>query len=122
NPAEPKTTATYDYSKDKVLVSHNVEGIHFVFLTIWPDSKGREWLSQDLQKVSANTPVIIFAHDQPDSQAKQFINPNGKHDLNERDMFENILSDTLADRLESLDAQPLIEQAALETFIRQHPN
>jgi Calcineurin-like phosphoesterase len=125
NPAKPKTPATYDYAKDRMRVSHDIGGVHFIFLTLWPDTATREWMESDLRQVSAGTPVIIFAHDQPDSQSKQFINPNGRHDINERDMFENLLGDTLEDGVagaRTIDVPPLAEQAALEAFLRRHPN
>jgi predicted MPP superfamily phosphohydrolase len=124
-PAIPKTTATYDYEKDKVLFSHDVAGVHFIFISIWPDSSVRQWLETDLKQVNAATPVIVFAHDPPDSDSKHFKNPNGKHDLNETDQFENLLADTFADEVEgvrSASNAPLIEQTALEKFFRQHTN
>ena len=37
-PSPRKTTATYTYPSDKVLVSHDVGGMHFMFITMWPDS------------------------------------------------------------------------------------
>ena len=126
-PAVPKTTATYSYPRDRMLVSHDIGGIHFVFITMWPDSSVRAWLEQDLKTVSASTPVIIFTHDQPEAEAKHFTNPNGAHDINEADKFENLLVDQFADGVEgalSEERQPptIIEQRALEVFLGRHPN
>jgi hypothetical protein len=126
-PATPKTPATLDYPHDKVLVSHDIGGVHFLFITLWPDSSVRSWMENDLQSVSPNTPVIVFAHDPPDSDSKHFINPNGKHDINPADQFENLLSDTFADSDEGEQRRlavppPIIEQKAWEDFLRQHPN
>src|SRR5205814_5303184 len=59
-PQPPKTVSTYDYAESKVLVSHNAGGIHFVYLTIWPDSNTRAWMERDLKTVSSATPVIVF--------------------------------------------------------------
>jgi hypothetical protein len=117
----PKTSATFNYATDKVMYSHDIGGIHFVFLNVWPDSVQRAWMERDLGKVSASTPVIIFTHDQPDSESKHFTNPNGRHDINETDRFENLLADELADG-PTVDTPDRIEQAALEAFLKKHPN
>ena len=124
-PAEPKTPATFDYPRDKILISHSVGGVHFVFITLWPDSSVRKWLENDLKDVKPETPVIIFAHDPPDSDSKHFINPNGTHDINAKDQFENLLSDTFADwtgRYESTVPPPIIERRAWEAFLEKHSN
>jgi hypothetical protein len=122
-PSVPRTTATYRYERDKVLAARDLGGMHLVFLNVWPDSQARAWMERDLEHVSATTPVIIFTHDQPDGEAKQFKNPNGQHDINATDQFENLLSDTLADADgTSTKVQPLVEQQALEGFLRRHRN
>ena len=95
-----------------------------MFLTIWPDSKTPDWMENDLRAVSANMPVIIFTHDAPDASSKHFMNPNRKHDIN-TDKFENLLSDTLADTVNStrkIDTPPTVEQQQWEAFLRKHPN
>jgi len=66
--SRPKTTATYNYSSDRVLYSHTLGGIHFVFITIWPDSVVRAWLENDIKQVDRSTPVVLFTHDQPEAQ------------------------------------------------------
>jgi hypothetical protein len=104
-----------------VLTARDVGGVHLVFLTVWPDSRGRAWLARDLAHVAASTPVVVFAHDQPDAQSKHFTNPNGARDINAVDKFENLLSDTFADG-KTIDADDTLEQAAWEAFVREHPN
>jgi hypothetical protein len=124
-PAIPKTLATYNYPQDKILVSHDIGGVHFVFITMWPDSSVRRWMENDLKAVSPNTPVIIFAHDPPDSDSKHFTNPHGRHDINSADQFENLLSDTLADSADGTNKAiplPVIEEREWEGFLRKHPN
>jgi len=116
-----RTTATYDYAADRVLTSRDIGGVHFVFLTVWPDGVGRAWLARDLERVGASTPVVVFTHDQPDAQSKHFTNPNGAHDINPNDRFENLLSDTFADG-KTVDVNDVAEQAAWEDFVRHHPN
>jgi Calcineurin-like phosphoesterase len=125
-PATPKTPATYEYPRDKMLASRDISGVHLLFITMWPDSSVRAWMENDLKSVSANTPVIIFAHDYPDGDPIQFINPNGNHDINSKDGFENLLSDVFADGAgggkKSDTPAPLIEQRAWQAFLTQHPN
>ena len=120
-PAPPLTEATYDYHRDRVFTSRDLDGVHFVFITIWPDSRTRAWMEKDLARVSAATPVAIVAHDQPDAQAKHFVNPNGAHGLDPHDAFENLLADPLSDGT-TIKTAPLAEQRALESFLRRHPN
>jgi predicted MPP superfamily phosphohydrolase len=43
-PAVPLTNATYDYAVDKINYSRNIHGIHFEFITLWPDSAERIWI------------------------------------------------------------------------------
>ena len=73
---------------------------------------GRTWLARNLESVSASTPVVIFTHDQPDAQSKHFTNPNGAHDINDVDRYENLLSDTF--RESRIDEW--------ESFVGRHPN
>ena len=98
-PARPRTTATYDYARDRVLYSRDIGGIHFVFITSGRTRHARAWMENDLAARGRTTPVVIFTHDQPDAQAKHFINPNGAHDINATDKFENLLADRFADGL-----------------------
>jgi hypothetical protein len=120
-PPTLRTPAGYDYSRDKVWTTRDVGGVHFVFVTVWPDTPTREWLATDLGHVSASTPVVLFTHDQPDAEAKHFTNPNGSHDINARDRFENLLADRFADG-PTIDSPSLIEQGGLEAFFHEHPN
>jgi hypothetical protein len=113
-PPTLKTADSLDYPRDKMLVSHDIGGIHFVFITLWPDSSVRTWMENDLKNLNAGTPVIIFAHDPPEGDAKHFINPRGKHDMNKSDQYENLLSDQFTDMV--------TEQRSLEAFLFKHPN
>ena len=113
-PPTLKTMDSFDYPRDKMLVSHDIGGMHFVFITLWPDSSVRTWMENDLKNVSAGSPVIIFAHDPPEGDAKHFINPGGKHDMNKTDQYENLLSDQFTDMV--------TERGSLEAFLLKHPN
>jgi hypothetical protein len=120
-PRALKTRATYDYDRDTVLFARDHGGIHFLYVAVWPDSRARTWMESDLEHVSRSTPVVVLTHDQPESEAKHFKNPNGRHDVNGTDRFENLLSDALADGT-TIDAPTVIEQAAFEAFLERHPN
>jgi hypothetical protein len=120
-PHPVKTTATFDYKRDRVLYSMDAGGVHFLFQQVWPDSSGRAWMEHDLASVSGRVPAVIFVHDQPDAEAKHFKNPNGPYNINAVDQFENLLSDTLADG-PSITAESTIEQTALERFLKRHSN
>src|SRR5262245_15662677 len=120
-PGTPKTTSTFDFARDKVYFSRNIGGLHFVFVQVWPDSQARAWIENDLKNVSESTPVLLFTHDQPDVEAKHLINPNGRHDINPIDRFENLLADTFADG-KTIDESSLIEQRQLAAFLAQHQN
>jgi hypothetical protein len=120
-PRTPRTTTTYDYNRDKVLFSRDIGGIHFMFLNVWPDSTVRAWIENDLKRSGHAGPVILFAHDAPDVASKHFRNPNGRHDINADDRFENVLSDEFADGT-TTDSPAFIEWNALEEFFRKHPN
>jgi hypothetical protein len=113
-PPTLKTMDSFDYPRDKMLVSHDIGGMHFVFITLWPDSSVRTWMENDLKNVSAGRPVIIFAHDPPEGDAKHFINPAGKHEMNKTDQYENLLSDQFTDMV--------TERRSLEAFLFKHPN
>jgi hypothetical protein len=65
--------------------------------------------------------VVIFTHDQPDVEAKHLINPNGAHDMNPIDRFENLLVDTLAGGT-TIKTETTIEQRALEALFQAHGN
>jgi hypothetical protein len=120
-PAVPRTTATYDYAADPILFSRDFGGVHFVFTGVWPDSRARAWIDRDLSSVGTTTPVVLFAHDQPAVGAKHFRNPNGTHDINAQDRFENVLVDELADGT-TVETPARLEHEALESFIVRHPN
>jgi predicted MPP superfamily phosphohydrolase len=91
-------SATYDYATDRVLTSRDIDGVHFVFLTIWPDAIGRAWLARDLERVTPSTPVVLFTHDPPDGDPKHF-------------------SDMLTPATDAA-----AEPAAWEAFVSRHPN
>ncbi len=59
-PATPMTNEKYNYATDKINYSRNIKGIHFMFITLWPDSAERIWMEKDLAGVSAPQPLLLF--------------------------------------------------------------
>jgi acid phosphatase type 7 len=121
NPATPKTTSDYNYTTDKINYSKNIGGVHFMFVTLWPDSTNRIWMTNDLASISATMPVVIFTHDQPDIETKHLRNPNGTHTINSTDKFENMVEETCKDGL-TVSAASTIEQRGFASFVKAHPN
>ena len=123
-PSKPLAPNKYDYSKDKVNFSKNISGIHFMFITLWPDSSERIWMEKDLRKVPSKTPVILFTHDQPECEAKHFTNPSGAHDINANARFENLLEEIYKDGTTAVadGGNTDIEQKGWVSFLKKHPN
>lgn len=119
--ARPLTPSTFNYSRDRVFYTRDIAGVHLVFLHVWPDSAMRARMDSDLATVPRTTPVLVFAHDQPDVQSKHLTNPHGRHDINATDKFENLLSDTFASGA-SVESPSVLEQGELERFLARHPN
>lgn len=120
-PTAPVTAQTYTYPQHRVLTSRTIAGVHFIFLSVWPDSEERAWMTKDLAAVPASMPVIVVTHDQPDTEAKHFTNPLGAHDINAADKFENLMIDPFEDGTTTAPA-PVKEQSQLEAFFAAHPN
>jgi hypothetical protein len=119
------TKDTYNYTTDKVYFSKDIAGVHFVFLSMWPDSAARAWMDTDLRKVSATTPVVLFTHDEPNIETKHLINPNGTHTINATDAFENLVLGEGVGGYASVNAISLpstIEQNALVSWLKNHKN
>ncbi len=120
-PSAPRTNNTYNYTIDKISYSKDIAGVHLLFANIWPDSAQRIWMEKDLANVISTTPVIIFTHDQPDCEAKHFTNPNGTHDINSIDRFENVVEERFKDA-DTIDIESTIEQRNLVMFLKAHQN
>ncbi|NVN98865.1 MAG: hypothetical protein HXX17_06025 [Geobacteraceae bacterium] len=92
---------------------------------MWPDSVSPPLINADLAKVPATTPVILFTHDQPTSEAKYFTNPNSPFDINGTNKYENLLFDTYADVQGTGNIPGLstdIEQRAFVAWLKTHRN
>lgn len=123
-PQRPLTNAGYNYATDKINYSRNIKGIHLMFITLWADSAERIWMQKDLDTVAANTPVIIFTHDQPECEAKHFTNPLPPYNMTPDNHFENLTAEhykegTVAARDDGATAE---EQRGFVKFLKRHPN
>jgi hypothetical protein len=118
-------TAAASYAGSRVVTSRDWNGVHFVFVGMWPDSIARPLIDADLSKVASTTPVIIFTHDQPTAESKHFTNPNSPFDINSTNKFENLLSDKYADTQgtgNTPGASTDIEQRLFVAWLKTHKN
>ncbi|HTH83015.1 MAG TPA: metallophosphoesterase [Mucilaginibacter sp.] len=123
-PAHPKTNAGYNYATDKINYSLNIKGVHFIFITLWPDSAERIWMEKDLEKVAKTTPVIVFCHDQPTSESKHFTNPVPPYNMTIANKFENLTAEHYKEGTVAAkdDGATNIEQRGWVAFLKLHPN
>ncbi|HEV2480003.1 MAG TPA: metallophosphoesterase [Puia sp.] len=119
-PAHPVSAATYDYSTDKIHYIRDIGGVNFLFAGCWPDSLEQAWMDKKLASVSRGTPVLLFAHSNPDVEARFFTNPNGGHGIDSADRFENLLPEVFQDGYSVKDSA-LIEQRGFVAFLGRHP-
>ena len=130
-PAEPLTVAAWgstqatagaSYAAHQVYYSKDLNGVHLLFINMWPGSAARAWMEKDLAQVNASTPVAIFTHDPPAIDHKHLTNPNGIGDINARDAFENLVVDTGAIGKRTGKPSATSQQRALVTFLKAHKN
>jgi hypothetical protein len=123
-PVKPMTNEAYDFEKDKINYSFNMEGIHVMFITLWPDSAERIWMEKDLDTVAPKTPVIIFTHDQPTCEAKHFTNPLPPHQMTAANQFQNLVAENYKEGFVAAkdDGATNIEQRGLVQFLKKHAN
>ncbi|MBK0378507.1 metallophosphoesterase family protein [Mucilaginibacter segetis] len=124
HPAVPLSNDTYDYANDKINYSRDIGGIHFVFITLWPDSAERVWMTGNLKKVPRTMPVVIFTHDQPTSEAKHFSDPLGPGTFRKGSKFENLTAEVYkeASVVQKGEHATDLEQRGLVRFLKLHPN
>jgi hypothetical protein len=125
-------TAAASYANKRVVTSRDVNGVHFVFVGMWPDSVSRPLIDNDLRNVPATTPVILFTHDQPDAESKHFTNPISPFTINSTNKFENLLSDTFAettpfstpysDAAGATAIVSTVEQRSFVSWLKTHKN
>ena len=118
----PKKQVTkFDSILTRIHYSRDIKGVHFIFLSLYPDSAERVWMEKDLKNIAKTTPVLLFAHSIPDVEPRFFQNPNGIHDINEEDKFENLVPERYKDG-KDVKGETTIEQNEFAEFITKHPN
>ncbi len=116
-----KQVKVFDSSLHRVHYAKDINGVHFIFLSLYPDSAERVWMEKDLSKISNTTPVLLFAHSIPNVEPRFFENPNGIHDINEEDKFENLVPERFKDG-KDVKGVTTIEQNEFVAFIKKHSN
>jgi hypothetical protein len=116
-----KQITTFDSSLNRIHFSKDIKGVHFIFLSLYPDSAERVWMEKDLKNITKTTPVLLFAHSIPDVEPRFFENPNGNHDINEEDKFENLVPERYKDGRD-VKGETTIEQNEFVEFIKKHSN
>lgn len=111
----------FDSSLTRIHYSRDIRGVHFIFLSLYPDSAERVWMENDLKNIALSTPIFLFAHSIPDVEPRFFENPNGMHDINEEDKFENLVPERYKDG-KDVKGETTIEQNEFAEFITKHPN
>ena len=94
-------------------------GLHLLLMGIWPDTASRKWMEEKLAAMPEEEPVLLFTHMPPDLTANRLTNPNGNHDLNAKDGFENLTPDVAS--VKKTVQRPLREHRELEAFLAAHP-
>jgi hypothetical protein len=69
------TNATYQTAANKVYYSRDIAGVHFMFISMWPDLDAQAWMETDLAKLSSTTPAVIMTHDEPVTEVKHLTDP-----------------------------------------------
>ena len=117
-PCDTIPVGQFDYNVHKTHYSFIRDSVRFVFMGMWPDSSMRGWYEAETAD-SSGFPVLLFTHDPPEAEAKHFTNPSGKHDINDTDKFQNLLSDISSVRYP--DMEPEGNWKTLENFIASRP-
>ena len=113
--------SSFDSSLHRIHYSRDINGVHFIFLSLYPDSAERVWMEKDLKNIAKTTPVLLFAHSIPDVEPRFFQNPNGLHDINDEDKFENLVPENYKDG-NDVKGETIIEQNGFADFIIKHNN
>lgn len=131
-PDAATAAASYATPGNRIVTSRDVNGVHFVFVGMWPDSVSRPLIDADLNNVPSTTPVVLFTHAPPVAESKLFTNPVAPNTINTTNKFENLISDKFAestpygtpysDATGSTAIPDNIEQRALVTWLKNHKN
>ncbi|WP_294448223.1 metallophosphoesterase [uncultured Mailhella sp.] len=118
--ASGKKTDAFDPYAQRVVLSREKGGLHLLLMGIWPDVASRAWMDQELKNMPKGQPALLFTHMPPDVTANRLTNPNGNHDINAKDKFENLTPDVSSVR--TITERPVREHRELEKFLETHPS
>lgn len=118
--ATGESVKTFDPYARRVTLSRERGGLHLLLVGIWPDAASRDWMERELKAMPGGEPVLLFTHMPPDLTANRLTNPNGAHDINARDRFENLTPDVASVR--SVTERPIREHRELAAFLGAHPS
>jgi alkaline phosphatase len=98
-PATPMVAGGYNYANNRIVYSKDIGGVHFVFLSMWPDSTIRPLIDADLAGMTnKNAPVVLFTHDQPDIETKHLTSDlTTATTFDFTKSFENLVTDVVTD-------------------------
>ena len=98
-PAANLVAGGYNYASQRIVYSKDIGGVHFVFLSMWPDSTIRPLIDADLAKMSnQSAPVVLFTHDEPNIETKHLTSDlTTASAFDWTKSFENLVTDVVAD-------------------------
>jgi 3',5'-cyclic AMP phosphodiesterase CpdA len=96
----------------------DVGGIHFISLTIWPDSGNRKWVDANLASVPLTTPVMLFMHDYPDLDPSHLADASGVISTARQAVASDVVDASEASSTTVTD----VEQRAMVAWLKTHPN
>jgi predicted MPP superfamily phosphohydrolase len=120
NPPIPVTQESFSFQQHKTHYTRSIGSVHFVFMTIWPDSTERIWLDEAVSKFPTAEPILLFVHDPADGDPKHFSNPNGEREIRIGDRFENVIEEIYKDS--SAPGPTLLEETKWEEWLLKHPS
>jgi hypothetical protein len=117
------TNPTYQTASNKVYYSRDIAGVHFMFISMWPDLDAQAWMEGDLAKISSTTPAIIFTHDEPVTEVKHLTDPAGPTVFSSTNQFENLLVNVSAvATTATAGANTNDAQLTFVRFLQRHKN
>lgn len=124
HPRKLLTVQSFNYTKDKVNYSRDIQGVHCMFITLWPDSAERIWMEKNLSTVPSTTPVLVFSHDQPTCEAVHFTNPTPPYKIISGNKFENLVAEHYKESNSVMEkgTGTDVEQRGWVKFLEAHPN
>lgn len=114
-------TLHFRYKEEDYDFSKNIGGIHFLFVNLWPDSANIGWMEKDIQK-AGKMPVLVFAHDPPEGDSRQFSDHPGKSQNTTQVKFENLIPEIYNDHCEAEWDDFLKTHRTIKGYFHGHSN